>query len=245
MATDGGRPHPSQGSDGSSETARADGAHREPELLPADWPSPVSWGAPLGAGGEALGGAPDLVQLGRDHGSASDEPEAGRPRTRRRTPRSGPDRSRSTPPARRRSLRAPSLGASVVTGIVAGLAGLMLFVLFSSSGWAPASPGGTVAGLSAAAPQAPLELADLAVASQQVAMRMRKAARERHQATLRHRRELARRRAREHRSTPTPVTRPVTRQVAAPAPPPPRPVSASPSVSSAERALAPGPWNLS
>lgn len=240
MATDGGRPHPSPGSDGSSEALRADGARREPELLPADWPSPVTWGAPLGAGGEVLDGAPDLVQLDNGLGPASDEPEVGRARTRRRAPRSGPGMPQSRPP-RRRALRVPSLGVSVVTCIVVGLAALMLFVLFSSSGWAPASSDGTVADLPAAAPQAPLELADLTAASEQVAARMRTAARERHQATLRHRRELARRRAREHRGSPAPHARPITTQIATPSPAAP----AVPSVSPAEREFTPGPWNLS
>lgn len=245
MATDGEGRHTPPGSDGSSEMPRPGDSRSEPQLLPADWPSPVTWGAPLGAGGEVLGDAPDLVRLGSDQGPAADEAEAGQAQARRRAPRQGPNASRRRPRGRSLSLRVPSLGGTVVAAIVVGLAGLMLVVLFSSSGWAPASSSGTVAGLSAAPPQARPELADLVVASQRLASRMRTTAREQQQATIRHRHELARRRARERRSAPPSLTRPVTRQVARPAATSSPPAAASPSVSPAERALTPGPWNLS
>lgn len=246
MATEDGRLHPFDESDGSPKTPRAGDAGREPELLPADWPTPVTWGAALGAGGEVLADAPDLVPMGKATGAGADQAPQGTVQAERRRPRSPLAAAPCRPRRRSRAVRAPSLGAVLSAGAVlglVGLAGLVVLVLFSSGGWAPASPNEPTSAASSPPPRARVDLADLAMASRTLEARMRETARARHRAVVRHQREVARQRA--HASHPAPelVTRAVTTPVATPTPASDSPFA--PTVTPAERALTPGPWNLS
>lgn len=249
MATDDGTPTrdeatPPEGPD--PVTGRRD-MGVEPTELPSDWPGPVSWGATLGAGGEVIADPTELVPL---TGSGAEKPseEPGGTGARRRAPRrtqldaQGGDSRR-----RRASTGMPSLNTLVAAGGavgLAGLAGLLVMVLFFGGGIpapAPEDGGDGVAAVAevktdqprtAAPPPAPRASTNDKVAERRAA-------------------ERAARRARQRDRTPqrqAPAeSAGVTRVAATPPPaaiPTPAPAPA-PSVSPAERQFTPGPWNLS
>lgn len=252
MATEHGRPYEDDVPDGPRQSSRASRRPTEPDLLPSDWPGPVTWGARIGSGGEVLADTSDLVPLAGPATSGADAStgisDAGsRVLSGRRRPRSrieGGDSGR-----RRPSMRLPSVGilaaAGAITGLL-GLAGLLFLVLFSFGGFSPATQDGSDEATVPAAVLTTVRIPDLGATSRAFGARMEEAAIERRRAQHRREQAAARLEARRHRAAPAPTNRAATTQVAAPPRATTPPASASPSSPSpAEREFTPGPWNLS
>ena len=249
MATDDGTPTrdeatPPEGPD--PVTGRRDSSG-EPTELPTDWPGPVSWGATLGAGGEVIADPTELVPLTDGGGRRPSEEPRGTGASRRRAPRRGRIDSVGGDYRRRRaSMGMPSLNTLVAAGGavgLAGLAGLLVVVLFFGGGIpapAPDDRGDGVAAVAevrtdqvpAATPPAPRASTNAKVAERRAAARAARRARQRD-------------RTPERQAT---AESAATTRVAATPPPAPTPAPApapSESVSPAEREFTPGPWNLS
>ncbi len=248
MATDDGTPTRDEATppDGPDPVTGRRDAGAEPTELPSDWPGPVSWGATLGAGGEVIADPAELVPLtGRGAEKPSEEP--GGTGARRRAPRRPQFDAQGGDSRRRRaSTGMPSLNTLVAAGGavgLAGLAGLLVAVLFFGGGIPAPVPDDRGDGVAAvaevttdrgrtAAPPAPRASTNTKVTERRAA-------------------ERAARRARQRDRTPqrqAPPESAGTTQVEVSRPPAPSPAPApapAHSVSPAEREFTPGPWNLS
>jgi hypothetical protein len=223
----------------------------EPSVLDKDVPWPARWERVLGPGGEDLGDG--LVPVGGE-GPPSARATSGRGSKGRRRPRASTatrDPRSTSPPRSRRTIRHSDPGALLGAGVAAGLAGLatlLVVVLFSFDGSPPADrDSGNVAALNAPAVVGS-SVAEWTAPSARVEARVRESA-ERRREVAREKQEQARRREREREAPPT-LSNPETTQVAAPSRPaaPAEPAAPAtdpwPGVSAAEREFTPGPWNL-
>ncbi|MGE3795465.1 MAG: hypothetical protein AB7I38_16280 [Dehalococcoidia bacterium] len=250
MATDDGTPTrdeatPPEGPDPLSGRA---GHGAEPTELPSDWPGPVSWGASLGAGGEVIADPTELVPLTDRGGDRPSGKPVGTGARRRRAPRRArADGAGGDSRRRRASMGMPNLNTLVAAGGavgLAGLAGLLVVVLFFGGGIpapAPDDRGDGVAAVAQVTTDQPRTAAPPTAprASMNDKMGKRRAA----DRTARRARQRDRTRERQAPAAPAAAT-----PVAATPPPAPSPTPApapAPSVSPAEREFTPGPWNLS
>ncbi len=251
MATDDGTPTRDEATPpgGPEPVSDQQGHGAEPAELPADWPGPVSWGASLGAGGEVIADPTELVSL-TDRGADRPLEEPASTRSgQRRVPR----RSRFEVPGgdsrrRRASTGMPSLNTVVAAGGavgLAGLAGLLVAVIFYGGGIPAPVPDDGGDGVTAvaevrtdqpraAAPPAPRASTNTEVADRRAAERAARRARKRDR-TLE--RQAPPEPARTTQVAVTPPSAPSPAPAPAPAP--------TPWVSPAEREFTPGPWNLS
>lgn len=221
----------------------------EPDLLPADWPGPVTWGAPIGAGGEVLADASDLVPLA---GSAQPEetPALNRPGRRPRRSPGRPKRSEAEggdSQRRRPSMRVPSVGVLAATAAIAGLmslAGVFLLVLFST-GEVPSRDHDNRAAARLPAPQMLLSLPDLAMIYRPLKASPARALEGRRRDQVHKPPQPARQGTQDRKSVPSAGAGESTVRVASPSPAThstPTPVQTVPP---AVREFTPGPWNLS
>lgn len=251
MATDDGTPTRDEATppDGPDRVTGRRDTGAEPTELPSDWPGPVSWGATLGAGGEVIADPAELVSLTDRGGDRPAEEPRGTGARRRRAPRRTHFTARGGDSRRRRaSTGMPSLNTLVAAGGavgLAGLAGLLVAVLFFGGGIPAPAPDdrgdGVVAVAEVTTDQEPTAAPPAPRASTNTKAAERRAA------------ERAARRARQRDRTPerqAPPESAGTTQVEVSRPPAPSPAPApapapAQSVSPAEREFTPGPWNLS
>ncbi len=249
MATDDGTPTHDEATppDGRRPVTGRRDTGSEPTELPTDWPGPVSWGATLGAGGEVIADPTELVSLTDTDAERPPQDPVGAGSRRR----PGPRRSRfdgrgGDSPRRRASTGMPNLNTLVAAGGavgLAGLAGLLVVVLFFGGGIPAPAPDDRGDGVAAAtqvttdqrrtaAPPAPRPSTNTKAAERRAAERATRRARQRDRVPKRQ----------------APAESATTTEVAVTPPPAPSPAPAPapvPSVSPAEREFTPGPWNLS
>jgi len=227
------------------------GIDAEPDLLPADWPGPVTWGAPIGAGGEVLADASDLVPL-----ASSAQPEEtlapDRPGPRPRRPSVGRATQSQAEggdfPRPRPSIRVPSVGVLAATAAIAGLmglAGVFLLVLFSTGGGVPSPAHDNRAATTLAVPHKLLNLPDLATVYTAPGTGREEATHGRRRDQARQLREPARRRTQGLKSVPPASAGGTTTHVASPPPATHSAPAPDTAVPPAVREFTPGPWNLS
>lgn len=251
MATDDGTPTRNEATPlhGPEPVSNRAGHGAEPTELPADWPGPVSWGATLGAGGEVIADPTELVPLTDRGADRPLEEPTSTPAGQRRAPR----RSRFDVPGgdfrrRRASTGMPSLNTLVAAGGavgLAGLAGLLVAVIFFGGGIPAPAPDDRGDGVAAvtkvetdqgrtAAPPAARASTNTKVAERRAAERAARRGRQRDRTP-----------ERQPRAEPAGPTQVAVTPPPAPTPAPVPAPAPTPSVSPAEREFTPGPWNLS